>query len=40
MSDRFLERRINIKFCVRSGKNANDSEANGVEATKASGVSE
>jgi hypothetical protein len=24
MSDRFLEQRINIKFCVKLGKNAKD----------------
>jgi hypothetical protein len=24
MGDRFLEQRINIKFCVKSGKNASD----------------
>jgi hypothetical protein len=36
MSDRFLEQQINIKFCVKLGKNANDisttlSEAYGEE---------
>jgi len=39
MSDRFLELRINNKFCVKLGRNASDtcsmvSEAYGVEATK------
>jgi hypothetical protein len=39
MSDWFLEQRINIKFCVTSGRNASDtcamlSEAYGGEAVK------
>jgi hypothetical protein len=39
MRDRFLEQLINIKFCVKSGKNASDtyamlSEAYGGEAVK------
>jgi hypothetical protein len=39
MSDRFLEQRNNIKFCVKLGKNASDtfamlSEAYGGEAMK------
>jgi len=41
MSDRFLEQRINIKFCVKLEKNASDpcamlSEAYGGEAVKKS----
>jgi hypothetical protein len=41
MSDRFLEQRTNIKFCVKLGKNASDtcamlSEAYGGEAMKKS----
>jgi hypothetical protein len=45
MRDRFIEQRINIKFCVKLGKNANDacallSEAYGSEAMKMSSVSE
>jgi hypothetical protein len=45
MSDRFLEQRINIKFCVKLGKNASDicavlSEAFRGEAMKKSGASE
>jgi hypothetical protein len=45
MSDRFLEQRINIKFCVKLGKSANDtygmfSEAYGGEAMKKSSVFE
>jgi len=39
MSDKFLEQQINIKFCVKLGKNANDTfavlfEAYGGEAMK------
>jgi hypothetical protein len=45
MSDRFLEQRINIKFCVKLGKNASDictilSEDYGGDAIKKSSVSE
>jgi hypothetical protein len=45
MSDRFLEQRIDIKFCVKLGKNASDtcamlSDAYGGEAMKMSSVSE
>jgi hypothetical protein len=45
MSDRFLEQRINIKFCVKLGNNASDtyempSEAYGGETTKKSSVPE
>jgi hypothetical protein len=41
VSDRFLEQRINIKFCVKLGKNASDtfemlSVAYGGEAVKKS----
>jgi hypothetical protein len=41
MSDWFLEQRINIKFCVKFGKNATEicavlSEASGGEAKKKS----
>jgi hypothetical protein len=41
MSNRFLEQRINIKFCVKLGKNTSDtfallSEADGGEAMKMS----
>jgi hypothetical protein len=43
MSDLFLEQRINIKFCVKLGRNASDtcgmlSEACGGEALKKSQV--
>jgi hypothetical protein len=43
MSDRFLEQRINIKFCVKLGKNASDTcalltEAYGGEVVKKSSV--
>jgi len=43
MSDQFLEKRINIKFCVKLGKNARDTcvmlaEAYGGEAMKKSSV--
>jgi hypothetical protein len=42
-SDRFLEQRINIKFCVKLGKNANDtcaalSKVYGEDAMKKSNV--
>jgi hypothetical protein len=45
MSDRFLEQRINIKFCAKLGKNASEtcamlSNAYGVEAMKKSSVFE
>jgi uncharacterized metal-binding protein len=45
MRDRFLEKRINITFCVKLGKNASDtcavlSETYGGKAMKKSGVSE
>jgi len=45
MSDRFLEQRINIKFCVKLGKNASDtcaipSEAYGAEVMKNSSAFE
>jgi hypothetical protein len=45
ISDRFLEQQINIKFGVKSGKNAGDtyeklSEAGGAEAMKYSSVPE
>jgi hypothetical protein len=45
MSNRFLEQRINIKFCVKLGKNASDtcavlSKAFGGEAMKKSSVFE
>jgi len=43
MSDRFLEQRINIKFCVKLQKNASDtcamlSEAYGGDAMRKSNV--
>jgi hypothetical protein len=43
MNDRFLEQQINIKFCVKLGKNMSDtsavlSEAYGAEAMKMSSV--
>jgi hypothetical protein len=45
MSDQFLEHQINIKFCVKLGKNASDtcamqSEAYGGEAMKKSSIFE
>jgi hypothetical protein len=45
MSDRFLELQMNIKCCVKLGKNASDtcavlSEAYGGEATEMSSISE
>jgi hypothetical protein len=45
MGDRFLEHRIDIKFCTKLGKNASDtcallSEASGGEAMKNSSVFE
>jgi hypothetical protein len=45
MSDRFLEQRVNIKFCVKLAKSASNtcvmlSEAYGGEATKKSRVFE
>jgi hypothetical protein len=45
MSDRYLEQRIDIKFCVKLGKNPNDayavlSKACGAEVMKNSKVSQ
>jgi hypothetical protein len=45
MSDRFLEQRVNVKFCVKLEKNTSDTcamftEAYGGEATKRPSVSE